>query len=659
MFKKFVFLAVLAAVPAAAAEPIAELKTPGALFGVRENVQNMDLSPSGGKIVYISPGPGRTSFAYVVDLSEGKPRAVIHSNGTPERLHWCKFVTDDRLICRVSAALNYGGTLAGFQRLFAMDADGRNVKELGQRRTAEDMRANQFSAAVLDWLPGENGSVLMLRDRIARAPTETITPMAFSTADGLAVERIDTRTLKATMVERPDKKVSGYLTDGRGKVRLKFLPEIRGDQVTSKTNILYRRAGSDAWQPLGFYDDEGGLGIYPLAVDATIDAAYVLKKLNGRDALFRIKLDGSGTEEMVYANPRVDVDDVVRSSRGDRVIGVTFAEERRHVVYFDQEFAALARSLAKALPSLPLIDFVGASLDGQKLLIHAGSDSDPGRYLLFDRAKKTLAEITPDRPSLSGTKLASVRPITYAAADGTRIPGYLTLPPGKPAKGLPAVVLPHGGPSARDEWGFDWLAQYLANQGYAVLQPNFRGSAGFGDAWLRQNGFRDWRTSIGDVVDGGKWLVSEGIADAGKLAIVGWSYGGYAALQSGVVAPNQFKAIVAVAPVTDLQLLKEDARDYTNRRAVERFVGTGPHVTEGSPLRNVSRISAPVLLFHGTKDLNVNVGHSEKMDRALRQAGKQSELVVYEGLEHDLADSNARAQMLDRIGAHLKKAIGP
>ena len=658
MFKKFVFLAALAAAPAALAQPIAELKTAGALFGVRENVQNMDLSPDGNKVVYIAPGPGRTSFAYVVDLNEGQPRAVIQSNGAPERLHWCKFVTNDRLICRVSAAINQEGTLAGFQRLFAMDSDGRNVKELGQRQTGDETRLNQFSAAVLDWLPGENGSVLMLRDRIARSRSDTVTPLAFSSADGLTVERIDTRTLKTSVVEKADKKVSGYLSDGRGKVRIKFVPEIRGDQYTSKTNFLFRRAGSDAWHPLGSYDDEGGFGLYPLAVDATIDAAYVLKKLNGRDALYRIKLDGSNQEELVYANERVDVDGVVRSSRGDRVIGVTYAEERRHVVYFDQEFAALARSLAKALPKLPLIDFVGSSLDGQKLLLHAGSDSDAGRYLLFDRSKKTLAEVTPDRPGLAGTQLASVRPITYAAADGTKIPGYLTLPPGRTAKGLPAVVLPHGGPSARDEWGFDWLAQYLANQGFAVLQPNFRGSAGFGDAWLRQNGFRDWRTSIGDVVDGGKWLVSEGIADPGKLAIVGWSYGGYAALQSGVVAPAQFKAIVAIAPVADLQLLKEDAKWYTSRRAVERFVGNGPHVTEGSPMRNVSRITAPVLLFHGTKDLNVNVGHSEKMNKALRDAGKPSELVIYDGLEHDLADSNARAQMLDRIGAFLKKAVG-
>ena len=112
---------------------------------------------------------------------------------------------------------------------------------------------------------------------------------------------------------------------------------------------------------------------------------------------------------------------------------------------------------------------------------------------------------------------------------------------------LPAVLLPHGGPSARDEWGFDWLAQYLANQGYAVLQPNYRGSAGYGDAWLQRNGFQGWRTSIGDVTDGARWLVAQGIADADRLAIVGWSYGGYAALQAGVTEPGLFKALVAIA----------------------------------------------------------------------------------------------------------------
>jgi dipeptidyl aminopeptidase/acylaminoacyl peptidase len=248
--------------------------------------------------------------------------------------------------------------------------------------------------------------------------------------------------------------------------------------------------------------------------------------------------------------------------------------------------------------------------------------------------------------------------VTYPAADGTQIPAYLTLPPGSDGRNLPAIVLPHGGPSARDEWGFDWLPQYLAQLGYAVLQPNYRGSAGYGEQWLQQNGFRSWRTSIGDITAGARWLVQQGVADRSRMAIVGWSYGGYAALQSGATEPDLFKAIVAIAPVTDLQQLKDDFRGFTSARNIAEEIGEGPHIREGSPLPNAARITAPVLLFHGDRDFNVLVGHSRRMDAALHEAGRRSELVVFPNLEHDLASNDARRQMLERIRTFLAANLG-
>jgi dipeptidyl aminopeptidase/acylaminoacyl peptidase len=238
------------------------------------------------------------------------------------------------------------------------------------------------------------------------------------------------------------------------------------------------------------------------------------------------------------------------------------------------------------------------------------------------------------------------------------VPAYLTLPPGSTGRGLPAVILPHGGPGARDTWDFDWLAQYLANQGYAVLQANYRGSAGYGDKWLQQNTFRSWRISIGDITAGARWLAAQGIADPNRMAILGWSYGGYAALQSAATEPGLFKAVVAIAPVTDLQQAKDDYRNYTSATNAAEEIGTGPHVAEGSPLRHVDAITAPVLLFHGDRDLNVNVVHSRRMNDALRGAGKSSELMVFPGLEHDLADSQARVRMLTRIGTFLSQNLG-
>ena len=325
---------------------------------------------------------------------------------------------------------------------------------------------------------------------------------------------------------------------------------------------------------------------------------------------------------------------------------------------FDPEYKALASALSHAIPKLPLIRFEGASADGNKILMFAGSDSDPGRYFVFDKQSKNLAEIMLVRPELENRPLASVQPVVVKAADGVSIPGYLTVPSGKEAKNLPAVVLPHGGPSARDEWGFDWLAQYLAAKGYAVLQPQYRGSAGFGDAWLMKNGFKSWRTSIGDITASAHWLVSQGIADPKRLAVVGWSYGGYAALQSAETEPSLFKAVAAIAPVTDLDMLKQEASDYTNAQVVADFIGSGPHISEGSPLRHADAIDVPVLLVHGDMDVNVRVAESDKMNAALQSYGTPVEFLRYKGLDHQLDDSAARTEMLAKIGQLLDRTIG-
>ena len=217
--------------------------------------------------------------------------------------------------------------------------------------------------------------------------------------------------------------------------------------------------------------------------------------------------------------------------------------------------------------------------------------------------------------------------------------------------------MPHGGPSARDEWGFDWLAQFYASRGFAVLQPNYRGSSGYGDAWYQNNGFQSWKSAIGDVNDSGRWLVAEGIADPEKLAIVGWSYGGYAALQSAVVDPDLFKGIVAIAPVTDLGKLKDEYLGTSGYKLAVGFIGTGPHIAAGSPARNVDKIKAPVQIFHGDLDINVDVFQSRYMADQLKGAGKFVDLTIYKGLDHSLDDSTARTEMLEKSSAFLKSTL--
>jgi dipeptidyl aminopeptidase/acylaminoacyl peptidase len=340
------------------------------------------------------------------------------------------------------------------------------------------------------------------------------------------------------------------------------------------------------------------------------------------------------------------------------VIGYSYIDDRRRTVYFDPEFSQLAKALARALPKQPLISFEEASADGSKLLILARGDADPGTYYYYDKTTHRLDEVERVRPGLEGRTLASVRTISVTASDGVKIPAYLTLPPGTSGMNLPAVVLPHGGPSSRDTWGFDWLAQFLAARGYAVIQPNYRGSAGYGDQWAGANGFRDWRKAIDDVTDSAHYLVAQGVADPERIAIVGWSYGGYAALQSAAVEPTLYKGAVAIAPVTDLGMLKQEAEHYTNSRLVKDFVGSGPHVTEGSPLQRASEIKIPVLMFHGDMDLNVGIAESDKMVAALREDGDDASLVRFKGLDHQLDDSDARIEMLTKIGEFLEQVIG-
>ncbi|MCL6697849.1 S9 family peptidase [Sphingomonas sp. NSE70-1] len=626
-------------------------------FGVRPAAEQVAISPSGDRILMLVPGRGAQTSLKVFHLLTGEERTILSAPGTPETLRWCRFGSETQIVCRYGGNLMVDGLLLGFGRLIRIGVDGTGLAQLGQRSSFYDAGVRQFDGQVLDWVTNDGGSVLMAREYMKEAG-RTGTRMSRSKR-GLGVDRIDLLTLKSEEVEPPRPEYDDFVTDGRGHVR------IRTDYAEDSSGILsgqvkyqYRGANGGDWQALGTYDQRNENGMQPLAIEAESNSLFYTQKLNGRDALYRMVLDGSNKPELVAKNDAVDIDGVTRFGRGQKVIGYTFATDKREVVYFDREFDGLSQSLGNAIPNLPIISFSDSSSDGTKLLIFAGSDTNPGGYYFLDRKTKEMSPLFDARPALAKRTLSPVKPITYRAADGTSIPAYLTLPPGSAGKKLAAVVLPHGGPSSRDEWGFDWLAQFLAARGYAVIQPNYRGSSGYGDDFQGANGFKDWRKAISDVNDSARYLVDQGIADPAKLAIVGWSYGGYAALQAAAVEPTRYKAVAAIAPVTDLALLKREADEYTSSQMVRDFVGSGEHVREGSPLQNASSITAPVLLVHGDLDLNVGVQHSVKMASALQGLGRPVEFLRFKDLDHQLDDSQARIQMLTQIGAQLQKALG-
>jgi dipeptidyl aminopeptidase/acylaminoacyl peptidase len=633
-------------------------------FGARPSVENLSLSPDGMSVAFVAPAKGQGSVVYVQSLVKGAARtskAVLSANGKPERIAGCDWVSNQRLVCTAYSVV-YGGSAMEplpVSRLIAVNTDGSKLQLLSTRDNYYTRGMQLGGGDVIDWLPDEDSAVLMTRVYL---PDDHTGSHIGSTKRGIAVDRLDTRTMATQTVEQPREDAVGYISDGRGTVRIVGVKSRRGalgDFDSGNIAYYYRKTDSRDWLPMGDIVGEGHNGFEPLEVDHDANLAYGYKKLDGRRALYTVALDGSLKEELLFARPDVDVGRLIHIGRRHRIVAVTYSDDLTRYHFLDPDFEKLLVTLAKALPEHPQLSIVDSSMDENRLLIEAGSDHDPGVYYIFDKKQRQLETFFVVKGELEGVKLASVKPIHYKAADGTMIPGYLTLPPGiDTPKDLPAIVMPHGGPDSRDYWGFDWLAQFYASRGYVVLQPNFRGSTGYGDDFFKQNGFRSWPTAIGDVLDAGRWLVAQGMANPNKLAVVGWSYGGYAALQSAVVDPTVFKAVIAVAPVTDLPELKEDHRHWSDFLIIDRQIGEGPLVREGSPALNAAKIKVPVLLFHGEMDSNVLIRQSREMNDRLAGAGVPHELVTWPDLDHQLNDSVVRAEMLRKSDAFLRKTMG-
>lgn len=626
-----------------------------AAFGELPKLWSVRVAPDGKQVAYVAEAKSGGRFLAVLDRANGKVTPALSAPAGELRLERCNWQSNVRLLCTFYGISNQNqaGFLLPFSRLVGVDADGRNVKELQIRQAGAELSLYQDS--VIDWLANDDDHVLVQVDFTREFSTGT---RLASTAEGVGVIKLNTRTGTSSVHTKPDPTVASWYSDGDGNIlaKLTVKQDTRTGYLRDEAGTYVRAAGGQ-WHKIA-RSTILDIDMVPLGFDQTAARVYLLGEHNGRDALMTVDLaNPAAAPAIAYAREDVDVDGVETGGRFRRVIGAAYTLDAGQIEYFDEKRKKLSSSIARSLPGSPLVTIVSESDDGQTMVVHTHGDDDAGRYYLLDRTKGTMDELGIERPQVDKMSLARVKPVSYPASDGTMIPAYLTTPAGLKPGPAPVVLLPHGGPGSRDSWGFDWLAQYFASLGYVVMQMNFRGSSGYGEAWFRENGFKSWPVAVGDINDAARWLIKQGIADPDRVAIAGWSYGGYASLMAAVTEPSVYKAVIAIAPVTDLVMLKSEALRTAGYTLTRDYIGEGPHVAQGSPARRAGEIRAPVMLVHGTHDLNVRIAHSTVMADALRSAGKTVQFVSYDKLDHQLDSGPARTDMLRKAAALLETAV--
>ena len=344
--------------------------------------------------------------------------------------------------------------------------------------------------------------------------------------------------------------------------------------------------------------------------------------------------------------------DLIKDGRTGRVIGAPLSVDKNDYVFFDPHADMVWRSVKAAFAGATDVDLVSWSDDRSKVVVKVFGPSYGAGYFFVDMTTHKASPVGNLYDRIDAISTESW--IAYTAADGRVIHAYLTLPMGRPAQGLPLIVLPHGGPHARDEPGFDWLSQGIASRGYAVLQPEFRGSYGFGKDLLWA-GFGEFGKKMQtDLSDGVRALAAKGVIDPKRVCIVGASYGGYAALAGATLDTGVYRCAVSDAGISDLHKLvasMDNSFDDEGERFWDRFLGVkdadDPKLDAISPIKHIDKVSIPILLIHGRDDTRVPFAQSQDMADALKAAGKPVEFVTLESEDHFLSRSATRLQMLE------------
>ncbi len=468
--------------------------------------------------------------------------------------------------------------------------------------------------------------------------------------------RVDLATGGIHLVARGSENIRQWLVDPSGRPMARVLYDAR----------------SGAWkaQSLGPGGRDLATGVSPtdaasLELGRKPGALLIIKPAaNAAYQYQEVALDSGGAAdaEGVDKIAALLVDPVTRAWVGQIDRG-----DDHPTTFYDPALEARWKATVKAFPGYRTA--IGAwSADFNRLIVFTDGKDDPGTYWLVDIAKHNAAPLGGPYPGVKPSQVGLARLVDYKAADGLALQGVLTLPPGREAKNLPLIVLPHGGPEGHDSAGFDWWAQAFAGRGYAVFQPNFRGSTGYGAAFIAA-GYGQWgRKMQTDISDGMQELVRQGVVDPRRACIVGGSYGGYAALAGVTLQQGLYRCAVSVAGVADLSQMLNYERDLAvGPSASERYWKTFMGVTTAwetelkplSPARLAARADAPILLIHGKEDTTVPVDQSQTMERALRSAGKPVETLYLPGGDHQLSQAQTRIDMLKAAVAFVEKYDPP
>lgn len=450
--------------------------------------------------------------------------------------------------------------------------------------------------------------------------------------------------------------ITGWMTDHDGKLRVAMV----NDGVNQ--TILYRETEKDEFKAVLTTNFKETMAPYLFTFDNKM--LYAGSNL-GRDKIALVIFDpAEGKEtEIVFETPEADIEGIDYSRKDKKLLSVNWTTDKEKEHFFDAESESMKKNLESKLPGYQV--YVGSKNKAEdKFMVRTFSDKSRGSYYFFDKASGELNKLADLSPWLNESQLCDMTPISYTSRDGLKIQGYLTLPQGYEPKNLPVVINPHGGPWARDYWGFNPEVQFLANNGYAVLQMNFRGSTGFGKAFM-QSSFKQWgRTMQDDISDGVKWLVDQGIADPKRVAIYGGSYGGYATLAGLTLTPELYAAGVDYVGVSNMFTFMNTIPPYWEplRAMFYEMVGDPKAdslmLAEVSPVYLVDKIKAPLFVAQGANDPRVNKAESDQIVEALKNRGIDVEYMVKDNEGHGFHNEENRFDfyraMITFLDKHLK-----